>query len=79
METLEFIKKAEGGKIIIEVPENLEGKELKVLVMEKEPEEGEIKKFSEMPVEERLKILKQFQGTAKYPNVEINKYDVYDQ
>lgn len=77
METLEFIKKAEGGKIIIDVPENLEGKELKVLVMEQNG--NEIKKFRDLPVEERIKILKQFEGTAKYPDAETNKYDVYDQ
>ncbi len=77
METLEFIKKAEGGKIIIEVPENLEGKGLKVLVMENEEEK--VKKFHEMPQEERLRILKQYAGTAKYPDADTDKYSVYEQ
>jgi hypothetical protein len=78
METLEFIKKAEGGKIVIDVPENLEGKELKVLVMENfneyKPED-----WAKLPGIERLKILQQFKGAAKYPDTEINKYDVYEQ
>ncbi len=81
METLEFIKKVEGGKIVIDVPENLEGKEVKVLVMEREADDDfdeKIKKLHELSSDERLKILKQFEGTAKYPDAETNKYDVYD-
>ncbi len=45
METLEFIKRAEGGKIVIEIPENLEGKELRIKVTAKEPEDEEVKKI----------------------------------
>ncbi len=45
METLEFIKRAEGGKVIIEAPENLEGKELRIKVTEKESEDEEVKKL----------------------------------
>jgi hypothetical protein len=76
METLEFIKTAKDGKIIIDVPEALEGKEVKVLVIE---ENEDIKKFHLMPVAERIKILEQYKGSAKYPDAETNKYDVYDQ
>jgi hypothetical protein len=79
METLEFIKRAEGGKIIIEVPEDLEGKELRIKVTEKEPEDEELKKFRDMKPEERLRHLEQFRGKAKYPYFPITKYDVYDQ
>jgi hypothetical protein len=78
METLEFIKKAEGGKIILDIPENLQGKELMIKVSEQD-ENDEIKKFKDMPLEERLRVLKQYQGTAKYPDTDVSKYDVYDQ
>jgi hypothetical protein len=78
METLEFIKKAEGGKIIIDVPENLEGKEVKIRVTEynvlDHPED-----WSTLPGAEKVKILERFAGTAKYPDTDTNKYDVYDQ
>jgi hypothetical protein len=78
METLEFIKKAEGGKIIIDVPESLEGKKVKVQVTEynvfEHPED-----WSKLPGAERLKILEQFKGKAKYPDADTNKYDVYNQ
>jgi len=77
METLEFIKKAEGGKIILDIPENLTGKELLIKVFEQKGEDT--RKFSEMPVEERLEVLRQFQGTAKYPDADVSKYDVYEQ
>ena len=78
MEALEFIAKAEAGKIIINVPERLEGKEVKVQVIEYNVlnHPGEWQKLSGA---ERVKILKRFAGTAKYPDVEINKYDVYEQ
>jgi len=78
MEVLEFVKKAEDGKIILDIPENLQGKDLMIKVSE-QGLIGEIKKFKDLPVEERLKALKQYQGTAKYPGADISKYDVYDQ
>ncbi len=79
MKTFEFIMKAEGGKIIIDMPKELEGKELKIEISEINQPVDDFRTFAEMPVEERLKILKQFQGTAKYHDTDISKYDVYDQ
>lgn len=78
MEILEFVKKAEDGKIILDIPENLQGKELMIKVSEQDAND-EVKKFKDLPLEERLKVLKQYQGTAKYPNADVSKYDVYDQ
>jgi hypothetical protein len=78
MEVLEYIKKAEGGKIVIEVPEQLDGKELLVLVREKI--EFDVKnEFDKMSSQERLAYVMQFCGTAKYPDYPVDKYDVYDQ
>jgi len=79
METLEFIKKADGGKIILDVPDNLNGKIFNIKINEQEPKSDEFKKFGEMDVEERLRILKQYQGTAKHPEADVSKYDVYEQ
>jgi len=78
MEVFEFIKKAEGGKIIIDVPENLEGKEVKVRLTEynvsDHPED-----WANLPGTERVKILEQFAGKDKFPDAKVDKYDVYDQ
>jgi hypothetical protein len=78
METLEFIKKAEGGKIIIELPENLEGKEVKIRVSEynvlDHPED-----WAKLPGADRIKILERFAGKDKFPDAKVDKYDVYDQ
>lgn len=76
MEALHYALKAEGDKLIIDIPPELNGKYLNVIITE---DENETKKFHELPVEERLKILQQYTGTAKYPNFPTDKYDVYDQ
>ncbi len=78
METLEFIKKSEDGKLIIELPEEYQGKELIVTIAEK-LDASNPKNWHKLPNEEKLKILKTFAGSAKYPNAETNKYDVYEQ
>jgi len=79
MEVLEYIKKAEGGKIIIEVPQQLDGKELLVIVREKVDGNDNYNEFQRMSSHERLAYIKQFCGTAKYPDYPVDKYDVYDQ
>ena len=79
METLEFIKKVEGGKILIELPAELEGKNLRVKIEEDILNEPPPEKWATLPPRERLKILQRFKGTAKYPDADTNKYDVYEQ
>jgi hypothetical protein len=81
MEKLEFITKSEGGKVVLDIPAKLDGKKLKVVVTEDHDDlnDDELKRFHELSDEERLRILQQFAGSAKYPDFPINKYDVYDQ
>ncbi len=81
MEKLEFITKSEGGKVVLDIPAKLDGKKLKVVVTEDHDDlnDDELKRFHELSGEERLRILQQFAGSAKYPDFPINKYDVYDQ
>lgn len=76
MEALHYALKAEGDTITIEIPNELKGKYLKVVVTE---DEKDTLKFHELPVEERLRILNQFNGTAKYPDLPTDQFDVYDQ
>ena len=77
MKSFEYHLEADKGQLLIDVPEEMIGKKLKVLLME--DEEGYVKRFDEMPVEERLKVLEQYKGIVKYPDFPIDKYDVYDQ
>jgi hypothetical protein len=79
METLEFIKRVEDGKIVIELPADMEGKNLKVRIEEDITTEPKPEDWAKLPAKERLKILQRFKGTAKYPDADTNKYDVYDQ
>lgn len=79
MKIWQLTKKADAGKLTIDVPKEFEGKELKISISIEETFEESPEKWHLLPADERLKILKQYQGTAKYPEVQIDKYDVYDQ
>ena len=76
METLEFIKKPVDGKIVIEVPENWEGKEIVIKMREHEQDP---RNWAKLPDNERVKILRRFARTAKFPNTQTDKYEVYEQ
>ena len=79
MKTVEFTRKAEERKIILEVPEEFEGKELRILISVEEANEEDPEKWHLLPSAKKMQLLKQYQGSAKFPDVEINKYDVYEQ
>lgn len=79
MQQLEYIKKAVGGKIVIEVPEEFEGKELLICISAPGKLEESEENWHLLPGKKKLEILQQYKGTAKFPDMEINKYDVYDQ
>ena len=73
METLEFIKKAEGGKIIIDVPENLEGKDLKITLTEV------VDDTSQPSTDKKAQDIMKYYGTANYPDIDLEKFNVYEQ
>ncbi|MGI8635274.1 MAG: hypothetical protein ACR2KZ_07710 [Segetibacter sp.] len=92
MEAIKTKGVAHKGILSVQVPKEFEERELEVIILstieneikEVPANEGmnnaeEVKKFNELPGEERLKILEQYKGTAKYPEFPFNKYDVYDQ
>lgn len=78
METLRIRGTVKDGILTVQVPEKFEGKEVNVDITDYDvfdhPED-----WAKLPGAERVKILEQFKGTAKYPDAETNKYDVYDQ
>lgn len=77
MTYIEYIMNADGDKIEVTIPEELQGKEVKVVVTEHKSEK--IKRFDEMPIQERLKALETYKGTARYPDATYDKYDIYEQ
>lgn len=84
MEALKLKGIAHEGRLTIEVPKEFDEKELEVIVLFPEEQglktrDTPVKKFHEMPVDERLKILEQYKGSARFPDFPISKYDVYDQ
>lgn len=78
MEALEFIQKTQDGRLLIELPIEYQNKELIVTITEK-LDASNPKNWNKLPNKEKLKILKTFAGSAKYPDAETNKYDVYEQ
>ncbi|MCY7421984.1 MAG: hypothetical protein LH478_09620 [Chitinophagaceae bacterium] len=78
MEAFEVNQKVENGKIVIVLPERFNDKEVKVKITVAD-EFGDEKDWANLPSHKKVELLKKFTGSAKYPNVETNKYDVYDQ
>jgi hypothetical protein len=74
METLEFIKKVEDGKIVIELPAYMNNIDVKVTVSANVEED-----WTKLPVNKKLEILQMFAGSDRYPNSKTEDYDVYDQ
>ena len=75
MQTLHITATAE-GKIVIDVPESLNGKEVEITVVERDVE---TEKFQKTTRDEKLKRFEQFFGSAKYPDTPIDKYKWYEQ
>ncbi len=76
MEILEITQKPVDGKVVIDVPETMREKDLRVIVVANGEKQ---EKWADLPPEKRIEILKKYTGSAKYPNVETSKYDVYNQ
>lgn len=76
MEILEITQKPVDGKVVIDVPETMRDKDLKVIVVAKDQKN---ERWADLPPEKRIEVLKKYTGSAKYPDVETSKYDVYNQ
>jgi hypothetical protein len=74
METLEFIKKVEDGKLVIDVPAYMNNKDVKVTISADVEED-----WTKFPVNKKLEILQMFAGSDRYRNSKTEDYDVYDQ
>lgn len=74
METLRYIETTQDGRLVLEVPVEFRNQELEVLV--KPLQESTVKKKSR---EEFMEMVRDFIGSAPYPDAKTDKYDVYDQ
>lgn len=76
MEIFHITAIAHEGKIIINIPSSLNGNEFDITVIKKDQEN---KKLQGLPREEKLRLLEQCKGSAKYPDTPLNKYEWYEQ
>ena len=76
MDAIKLIGTSHNGQLIVDVPEELNDKELEIMVISSK-EKQDMNELTEKKrnVEELLSII----GAAKYPDFPITKYDVYDQ
>ncbi len=78
METFETIQKVVDGKILIDLPEEFNNKDVKVTIAA-ESEFGDEEQWAGLPAHKKVELLKTFMGADKFPSVKVGKYDVYYQ
>lgn len=79
MEKPEIKQKVENGKVLLDLAEEFNNKEVSITVSTTEDIFQDEKNRADLPAAKRVEVLKRFAGTAKYPDVETNKYEVYEQ
>lgn len=78
METFEVNQKVENGRVVVTLPERFNDKEVKVKITA-EDEFGDEEKWSELPAQKKVELLRTFIGADKFPSIKVGKYDVYYQ
>ncbi len=71
MEALKVIQSTQNGILQIAVPEHFNNTPLEVIVIPLQEKIASVK--------ERFQSVKKYFGTAKFPNMVVNKYDAYNQ
>lgn len=79
MEKLEIKQKVENGRLTLDLPEEFNNKEVNVIISESKDIFEDEKKWSELPAQQRIEILKTFVGADKFPYIKVGKHDVYYQ
>ncbi len=78
MDAIKLIGTAHAGKLTVDVPEELNDKEIEIMIIsskEKNKDDEDPEPKTKRNIEELMKIV----GAAKHPDFPITKYDVYDQ
>lgn len=77
MDAIKLIGTSHDGKLIVDVPEELNDKEIEIMIIssKEKKEEDEDKEEKMRKRKELLSLI----GAAKHPDFPMTKYDVYDQ
>ena len=77
MEVVRLSGTSHNGKLTVDVPEELDEKELELMVISSK--EIKMKRYKGSTRKRNVKELMGIVGAAKHPYFPISKYDVYDQ
>ena len=78
MDPIKLIGTSHGGKLTVDVPEELDDKEIEIMIISsKEKSKDEDEKIKKN--KERIDKFMSLVGSAKHPDFPITKHDVYDQ
>ncbi len=75
MDAIKLIGTSHDGKLIVDVPEELNDKEIEIMIVSSKEKTDEDKEEKIRKRKELLSIV----GSAKHPDFPMTKYDVYDQ
>ncbi len=77
MDAIKLIGTSHGGKLIIDVPEELDDKEIEIMIVSSKEKNKNAANIE--PKQRNIEQLMKLVGAAKHPEFPITKYDVYDQ
>ena len=76
MEVLTLFKEVIDGRVIIDLPSAYNHQKVKIIVAKDTDDETN---WATLSGQKRLEALRSFKGADKFPDFEINDYDVYNQ
>ena len=77
MEAIKLTGISHDGKLIVDIPQEFDNKELEIMIVSSKDREKKNRVIEEK--KRKRKELLSIVGTAKYPDFPMTKYDVYDQ
>jgi hypothetical protein len=77
MDPIKLIGTSHGGKLTVDVPEELDDKEIEIMIISSKEKNKNRENIE--PKQRNIEQLMKIVGAAKHPEFPISKYDVYDQ
>lgn len=77
MDPIKLIGTSHGGKLTVDVPEELDDKEIEIMIISSKEKTKDAENIE--PKQRNIEQLMKIVGAAKHPEFPITKYDVYDQ
>ena len=78
MEAIKLIGTSHDGKLVVDVPKELDEKELEIMIVSSKEKKRECEEKIKANKERTEKFMSLI-GSAKHPDFPMTKYDVYDQ